>query len=127
MRVPRFSLSSASIALTLTLALAVIGCAGGQSAPTPDIEATVEARLAQERADEATIDAGDKQGIAAQPPATPYPTYTPVAEPTATTIPTATPRPLPRLRLGLQVPQPRHRQARRIPHRPPRRGGLQVH
>ena len=66
--------------------LCLVACASRPSAPTLDIEATVEARLGQERAIEATVEA--------QPTATPYPTYTPAAVPTATTIPTATPPPI---------------------------------
>ena len=81
MKLPRTGLIVAGIALVLCL----VACASRPSAPTLDIEATVEARLGQQRAIEATVEP--------QPTATPYPTYTPVAVPTATTIPTATPRP----------------------------------
>ena len=66
--------------------LCLVACASRPSAPTLDIEATVEARLAQEWAIESTVEA--------QPTATPYPTYTPAAVPTATTIPTPTPPPI---------------------------------
>jgi len=82
MKLPRTGLFVAGIALVLCL----VACASRPSAPTLDIEATVEARLGQERAIEATVEA--------QPTATPYPTYTPAAVPTATTIPTATPPPI---------------------------------
>jgi len=55
--------------------------------PTPNIDATVEARIAQEREVDATVEARAKELVAGQPTATPYPTYTPV--------PTATPPPKP--------------------------------
>ena len=82
MKLPRTGLLVAGIALVLSL----VACASRPSAPTLDIEATVEARLGQERAIEATVET--------QPTATPYPTYTRAAVPTATTIPTATPPPI---------------------------------
>ena len=50
----------------MALLVAAIGCPAASSAevaPTPNIEATVEVRLAQERAVEATIEAAIKQGI----------------------------------------------------------------
>ena len=53
------------------------------------IDATVEARLAQERAIEATVEATLNEEKASMPTATPNPTYTPVA--TATSVPTPTP------------------------------------
>jgi len=83
----------------LTLLVAAIGCSTtpAEVAPTPNIDATVEARVAQELAAQpkpnidATVEARLVQKLAAQPTAIPYPTYTPV--PTAT--PKATPTPVP--------------------------------
>ena len=74
----------------ITLLAAAIGCSTtpAEVAPTPNIEATVEARVAQELAAQpkpnidATVEARLVQKLAAQPTAIPYPTYTPV--PTAT-------------------------------------------
>ena len=83
----------------ITLLVAAIGCSTtpAEVAPTPNIDATVEARVAQELAAQpkpnidATVEARLVQKPAAQPTAIPYPTYTPV--PTAT--PKATPTPVP--------------------------------
>jgi|AP95_1055475.scaffolds.fasta_scaffold64957_2 hypothetical protein len=50
----------------MALLVAAIGCSAAslaEVAPAPNIEATVEVRLAQERAVEATIEAAIKQGI----------------------------------------------------------------
>jgi len=83
------------LAAAIALMLAAVACAGGQSAPTPDIDATV--------------DASAKQVVAAQPAATlavvvkeetsatPEPTLTDTPEPipTSTSVPTDTPMPKP--------------------------------
>ena len=85
--------------------------------PTPDINATVEARLVHERAVDATVEARQKEERASQatsipsqtntqapiPTYTPNPTYTPYPTPTntptlvptATSVPTPTPSPIP--------------------------------
>ena len=85
----------------ITLLVAAIGCSTTrvEVAPTPNIDATVEARVAQELAAQpkpnidATVEARLVQKLAAQPTAIPYPTYTTV--PTATPVPTATATPTP--------------------------------
>ena len=98
-------------------ALTAIACRGSQSEPTPDIDATVEARVQEIRMAEAAIDAtvearvkGTQTAAAAigstveaqvtATPALPHPTATPprptpTRPPTATPFPTATPRPTP--------------------------------
>ena len=76
----------------MALLVAAIACSAaspGEVAPTPNMEATVEARLAQERAIEATIEARVKQEVAAQPslarkPTTAVATAPPIATQTAT-------------------------------------------
>jgi len=75
-------LSSISLAIIVLMALA---CS------STDIEATVEARLAQERGIEATVQARLAEETAAQP--TPAPTATKIPVPTATPTPTPTPIP----------------------------------
>ena len=59
-----------AVGLALTLAsvmvVAIAACAGAPPEPTPNIEATVEARVKQERAVDATVVAKLKQEIAAQ-------------------------------------------------------------
>jgi hypothetical protein len=87
--------------LTITIILAgfallAAGC-GGQA--TPDLDAAVQAALAQTRTAEAqiaqavaaTLTAGAPQG---QPTSPPQPAATPEAAPAATTAPTATPTPV---------------------------------
>ena len=66
--------------LAAVAVVATLACAGDPPVPTPNIEATVEARLAEERAVNATVEAKL---------ATPFPTYT--------FAPTSTPRPKPRV------------------------------
>ena len=66
----------------------VLAC-GGAAEPEVDIEATVQARLVEERAAEATIEAKVKNLVEAT--LTAVPTWTPV--PVATPTPTATPEP----------------------------------
>ena len=89
-------LSSISLAVIVLMALACTA--------TPDIEATVEARLAQERAIEATVEAWVKvrEEQASEPTATPWVVRV-TAEPTATpwivrvtAVPTITPTPKPK-------------------------------
>jgi len=67
----------------ITLLVAAIGCSTTpvEVAPTPNIDATVEARVAQELAAQpkpnidATVEARLVQKLAAQPTAIPYPTF----------------------------------------------------
>jgi len=91
MKLPSVCLLAVGTALLIT----AIGCSTSPAevAPTPNIDATVDARVEQERAVDATVEARAKELVAAQPTATPYPTYTPV--PTATPVSTATPTPVP--------------------------------
>ena len=90
----------ASIVLAIFMVTAV-GCSAAPAGPTPDIEATVETRVAQERALEATVEAKQREGKDAHrtPTATriPVPTATRIPVPTATHIPvpTATHTPVP--------------------------------
>ncbi len=85
----------ARFGVALLAAVLLIGACGGESV---DIEATVEARLAEEQriADraQATIEAMAKP-TATQPPATPTLTPTPTATATPTPTPTATATPTP--------------------------------
>ena len=60
----------------ITLLVAALACSTAAPAPaepTPNIDATVEAKLAQERAVDATVEARAKELVASQPTATPYP------------------------------------------------------
>ena len=91
-----------SISLALIVLMALVACS------STDIEATVEARLGQERAIEATVEARVKKEQASKPTATPWvvrvtaePTPTPwvvrvTATPTVTPTPTITPTPKPK-------------------------------
>jgi hypothetical protein len=100
--------------IALLATVMVVTTAACASEPTPDIEATVEARVKQKAAVQptslpptttpnldATIEAKVKAAIKAQPTSTPYPTYTPVPTytpppiPTNTPVPTDTPLPKP--------------------------------
>ena len=78
------------------LLLALMAC-GGTAVPAVDIDATVEARVAKERAAEATVEAKAQAIIEATAQAAPTPTRTPVQPtPTPTPVPptpTATPDP----------------------------------
>ncbi len=79
-----------TIALAILVGILVLACSSSGPAPvepTPNIEATVEARLSQDRAVNATVEARLKEEKASIPTATPVPTYTP--------IPTYTPDPIP--------------------------------
>ena len=90
------------VVLALLIGIFVLACSTVTPAPaepTPNIDATVEAIIAQERAVDATVEARAKVLVAEQPTATTYPTYTPVPtgtpppQPanTPTLVPTATP------------------------------------
>ena len=91
--------------LAAVVVVATAACAGGQAAPTPNIDATVVAKLAQERAVAATVEARLKEEKASQPTVQAQPTNTSVPLPintskpiptnTPTSVPTPTPRPLP--------------------------------
>ena len=91
--------------LAAVMVVATAACAGGQAAPTPNIDATVVAKLAQERAVAATVEARLKEEKASQPTVQAQPTNTSVPLPintakpiptnTPTSVPTPTPRPLP--------------------------------
>jgi hypothetical protein len=91
------------IVLAALVGILVLACSSATPAPaepTPNIEATVEARLAQKRAIESTVEARLADEKAAQPTPTATATNTPVpmATPTARVIvvtPTFTPRPTP--------------------------------
>ena len=90
------------ISLALVVLMALVACS------STDIEATVEARLGQERAIEATVEARVKKEQASKPTATPWvvrvtaePTPTPwvvrvTATPTLIPTPTITPTPKPK-------------------------------
>lgn len=73
----------------LILALTAIACAPAAPTATPDIPATVTARMA------AIPTATPYPTFTPYPTATAYPTYTPYPTPTPTPRPTATPRPTP--------------------------------
>ena len=86
------------VILSVLIGIAALACSTAAPAPaepTPNIDAMVEARLAQERAIEATVEATLKDEKASMPTATPNPTYTPVATATSVPTPTPTPRPSP--------------------------------
>ena len=74
-------LSSISLALIVLMALA---CTATPAEPTPNIDATVEARLAQEREIEATVEAR----LAEEKPAKPTPIPTVKRPPTKVPTPT---------------------------------------
>ena len=93
-------LTSISLALIVhvllfIVVLMVLACTATPAtlAPTPNIDATIEARFAQERGVEATVEAKANELVADQP--TPTPTRTPTPIPTLT----ATPRPTPTMLL----------------------------
>ena len=46
-----------SVIVLLAVLVVAVGCGGEPAEPTPNIEATVEARLKQERAIDATVEA----------------------------------------------------------------------
>ena len=100
-------LSSISLALVVLMALAACS--------STDIEATVEARLGQERAIEATVEARVKEEKASLPTPAPTPTPTPTA--TDTPIPTATNTPIP---TATPTPKPKPTATRVRPTRTPR-------
>jgi len=90
--------------LAAVMVVATAACAGEPVATTPNLDATVEARVKQEVAAkstslpptvtsnlDATIEAKVQAAINAQPTSTPYPTYTPVPTYTPPPIPTNTP------------------------------------
>ena len=103
--------------ILITLVAVVVGmmalaCTAAPAAPTPNIDATVEARVKEEvevkptietttlvataAPDlDATIEAKVLAAIKAQPTATPYPTYTPLPTATPQPKPTAIPTPIP--------------------------------
>jgi hypothetical protein len=74
-----------------TLILACSSTAVPSADPTPNVDATVEARVAQERAADATIKAKEKELVADQTASTPIrtPTPTPVLAPTPSVTPTS--------------------------------------
>ena len=77
----------------VVVATTAIGCSPAQPVevvPTSDIEATVEARLSEERAIDATVEARAKELVAAQPTNTPVVVFKEVT-PTPATEPTDTP------------------------------------
>ena len=82
----------AGVLYTIVLS-ALIAC--GDEAPASDIEATVEARIAEERADEAAKAAEIEAGVKATMVGLSPPTFTPVTLPTETPTPPFTPTPLP--------------------------------
>jgi len=102
--------------LAAVVVVATAACASDPPVPTPNIEATVEVRVAHERAIDATVEARVAQERVAQetaidaavearigqilakvPTETPVPTATPppTPVPTATPVPTPTPMPTP--------------------------------
>ena len=112
------------VVIGIALLVAAIGCSTTpptEAVRTPNIDATVEARLAQERAVDATAEARAKELVAAQATSAPaptntqipQPTYTPQPEPTntptvvptAASVPTPTARPLP---TAIPTPAPTH-------------------
>ena len=124
---------SVIVLLVTVMVVATAACAGDPPVPTPNIEATVDARVKQERAVDATVEARvaqerpvdateeakGKVEASFQAPTTdtpmlvptatptPAPTDTPIP-PTATPIPaTATPRPTPTARVIIATPTPR--------------------
>jgi tetratricopeptide (TPR) repeat protein len=91
-------LTSISLALIVhvllfIVVLMVLACTATPAtlAPTPNIDATIEARFAQERGVEATVEAKANELVADQP--TPTPTRTPTPIPTLTATPRPTPTP----------------------------------
>lgn len=92
MKLPRVLITLIGIAILI----AAFGCSTtppAEVAPTPNIDATVEARVAQERAVDATVEARAKELVAAQPTATRVVVITEVT-PTGTPAPTDTPTPM---------------------------------
>ena len=88
------------VVLALLIGIFVLACSTVTPAPaepTPNIDATVEAIIAQERAVNATVEARAKELVAEQPTATPYPTKNPFGSQTGVTLeePTAVPTPTP--------------------------------
>lgn len=82
------------LAVATALMLTAVACAGGQSAPTPDIDATVAA--------------GVKLDVAAQPVATPGDVAEEVSSTTPELMPTNTLIPQIRCRLSPLIPRNRH-------------------
>ena len=80
-----FDIRGSSIVVVVVALLSVVACS------SPNIEATVEARLAQERAE----DNLSQQTSIPTSTNTPVPTATPTPKPTPTPVPTAAPTPKP--------------------------------
>lgn len=83
--------------LVALLFVALCGCGRKAAPPTPDIEATIQARLAEEAARQTAVAQAVQQTLAAQPtplPPTPLPP-TATAAPTLPPPPTLTPAPTP--------------------------------
>jgi len=89
-----------TVVIAVLIGMLVLACSSAAPAPvepTPNIDATVEAKLAQERAVDATVEARAKEIVASQPTSIPSPTNTQAPIPTNTSIPqpTKTPKPVP--------------------------------
>ena len=86
-----------SLLILAMIVFFAIGCGSGSSQDTPDIEATVEARVQSELATEATVEArAEDKLVQAIPTPTPVPTPTPkpASAPQITPTPTQTPVPI---------------------------------
>ena len=89
------------LAAAIALMLAAVACAGGQSATTPDTDATGEARVKQEAAAQPTATPVDVVKEVSSttpepiPTSIPIPTNTPLPKPTDAPEPTFTPAPSP--------------------------------
>jgi S1-C subfamily serine protease len=79
--------------IVLLAVVALFAACAAEPAPTPDIQATVDARVAEELQMQAQIDAAVAKAL--EVAVTPTPTPTPVPTPTPTPVPTPTPTPVP--------------------------------
>ena len=95
----------AAIALGCVLLAVALAACGGTPEPTPGIEATVQARLNEERAAEATTEARDELAKADATIPAPAPTRKPDL-PTATARPSPTSTPVPSTRTPTPTPVP---------------------
>ncbi len=103
--------------LLLSMAAVLLVACVGDAGLLPDIEDTVEARLAEERAAEATLEARVKNMVEATlvaaptPTSTPTPTPVPTPTPTPSPVPTATSTPIATPTQVAPTPVPTHARA----------------
>ena len=81
--------------VAIVVGLMALACTATPAEPTPNIDATVEAKLSQERAVDATVEARINEAQSSTPTSSPPPTPTPSPTPPPTPTPSPTPAPTP--------------------------------